>query len=148
MAKYLKCLFVALFATLTISLTSCSKDDDKPISGDIVGTWECVETFADNVDWGDLIDNDEWGNYLDNYKQYIRFSSDGSFVEVDIDDEGTEVAKGTWSQSGNKITIKGNDMISGVASIVELTSNKLVIEMMGLPMTYKKVADSTIDKYL
>lgn len=146
MRKYFQFLFVALFAAMTVVLPSCSKDD--PESGNIVGTWECVETFVDDIDWGDLWEDSGMDNPYDNVKNYVRFSADGEYTEVTDDDGDVDVSTGTWTRSGDKITIKGHGMPTTTATIVELKNKKMTLEVMGLTNSYKKVSDSTLDKYL
>ena len=137
MKKYLKLLFVAIFATMTLSLSSCKDDKDEPDGGNLVGTWKPVSTL------------DDWGT------QYIQFKSDGTYVTVLIvgdiwsdlyeylGEDQIEIDYGTWSRSGNTLTVNGYD-----STIVKLTSSKLEVTQMGITMSYVKVPDSEIEKYL
>lgn len=136
--------FVALFATMTLILPSCSKDDD-PKSADITGTWECVSSFTDDIDWGDLEFGDD---SCEDTKSYVRFADGGKYTEVIVEGDDVDVSEGTWTRSGDKITIKGDGIITYTAGIVEITNNTLTLELMGFTVSYKKVPDSTIDKYL
>lgn len=125
MAKYLKLFMVALFATLTLTLTSCSNDDDKPSAGNIEGTWK------------------------ENSNHYVQFNSDKRYFEVNIDEDGVDVLKGSWKLEGNSITVHSYDLgMDFTAEIKKVSQNELVITMWGFTQTYKKVADSEIDKYL
>ncbi|MDE6809957.1 MAG: hypothetical protein K2J42_07725 [Muribaculaceae bacterium] len=124
MTKYLKLFMVALFATLTVTLTSCG-DDDEPSAGNIDGTW------------------------MENSTHYIQFNSDKSYYEVNIDEDGVDVLKGSWQLDGNSITIHSYDLsIDFTAEIKKVSQKELVVTMWGFTQTYKKVADSEIDKYL
>ena len=136
MAKYLKLFMVALFATLTFTLTSCGDDDDEPSVGNIVGTWK--NSGGASLDFGII--------------SYIQFSTDGKYVEVDIDEDEIDVIKGTWKLDGNHlnmITYNDFDMeIPSTHTIKKLTDKELIVISFGFEQTYKKVADSEIDKYL
>ncbi len=134
MAKYIKFLFVALFATMTISLTSCSDDKDEPPVGNIIGTWR-------NVSSGII--------------QYVQFRSDGTSNEVNIDEEDDDfwVLNCTWELNGNSLTVTNHDEEWGidvpvVSTIEKLTDSELVIETLGIMQTFRKVSDSEIDEYL
>ena len=140
MKKYLKFFYVALFAVLALSVTSC-KDDDEPKEGNIIGSWQ---------------EDDEWTNALE-AKQYLKFTSDGVVFEVDIFPEylggDIEVAKGKYSVSGNTIKVYDFDpnyeyKVDGESTIVKLTEDKLVLSTMGMEQRYKRVADDIVDKYI
>ena len=137
-----KCLYqfmVALMAISSFALVSCSDDDDEVISSDIVGTWK----------W-DSFNTDETEAFFG--EQYIQFGSDGQYIEVGIDGFGSEgeidIIKGKWAQSGNTITISGNGVPTTTMEITELTDTDLTLVTLGIPMSYKRVADSEIEKYL
>ena len=136
MAKYLKLFMVALFAALTFTITSCGDDDDEPSVGNIVGTWK--NSGGASLDFGII--------------SYIQFSTDGKYVEVDIDEDEIDVIKGTWKLDGNHlnmITYNDFDMeIPSTHTIKKLTDKELIVISFGFEQTYKKVADSEIDKYL
>ena len=135
MAKYLKLFMVALFATLTFSLTSCG-DDDEP-NGDvskskIIGTWK-VNTMHVSDSW----------NQID----YDRFNEDGSYINVTVVVfEGMEdVVKSTgrWSLDGNKITIDGT-----VGTIKSISDSKMIVSSPMGDITYTRCSDSEMNKYL
>lgn len=136
MAKYLKLFMVALFAALTFTLTSCG-DDDEPSVGNIVGTWKLTAGLS--ADYG--------------ITQYVQFRADGTATEVDIDEDGTDVMNGTWKLEGNLLTLINHDEewdmdIPTVSTVEKVTNSELVLTTLGIKQTYKKVADSEIDKYL
>lgn len=134
MKKYLYLFFVALFATMSFSLTSCGDDDDEPNggNGNIVGTWK-VETMK--------VDNDWW------QVDYVRFNENGTYESVAVvsfmGEIDTEKDSGTWSKNGNKLTMDGK-----AATIKELSGNKMVLNLEGATITYNKCADSEMNKYL
>ena len=137
MAKYIKLLMVALFATMTFALTSCGDDDDEPSNSDIVGTWKI--SAGASVDLG--------------IKQYVQFKKNGVFTEVDIDEEGITIMKGSWEIHGKTLLVTNHDEEFGIdipveSEIWKLTDSELVLVTLGFKQTYKKVADSEIEKYL
>ena len=132
MAKYLKLLIVALFATMSFTLTSCGDDEDEPNGNvNIVGTWENV------TGWDEAF----------GLKQYIRFQADGKLYEVDVYPNGVvEILQGIWSKDGNKITVSGDT--EGTVTISNQTSTTMTLTTLGIPVSYEKVSDSVLDKYL
>lgn len=134
MKKYLYLLFVALFATMSFALTSCSNDDEPSAGGDIVGSWENV------TDWATLIG-----------KQYVKFESDGTYYEINeyASDGEVEVLKAKWKKDGNTLKVFGSkDMQDGTATISNLTDNTFTITAYGISQDYKRVSDSVLDKYI
>lgn len=131
MKKFVNYFYAALFMVLaTVSLTSCSNDDE-PDGGSIIGTWQNVGELANAM----------------GVTQYIQFNEGGIFYEVDVYPASlggdVDVDKGTWSLSGNTLKIDGH-----TSTLKSVSSSKLVIETMGISQEYKKVSDSVIDKYL
>lgn len=137
--KRINLLFVVLLAVCALSFYSCSDDEGEISSSDIVGTWK----------W-DSFNTDETEAFFG--EQYIQFGSDGQYIEVGIDGFGSEgeidIIKGKWAQSGNTITISGNGVPTTTMEITELTDTDLTLVTLGIPMSYKRVADSEIEKYL
>lgn len=142
MKKYLKLVFVALFATMTLSLTSCKDDKDEPEGGDLIGTW-MVDQQPLNV-------------------EYLQFSSNGNFIMIDVPGEmyddpdfdnpywnmETEVFKGKWNRNGDTVNVVYDDGDKASFKIEKITSKQLHIIVMGFKGVYERVPDSTIDKYL
>ena len=97
MKKYLKLLFVALFATMTFAFTACGDDDDEPeASSELVGTWDLTKhttvfmgesdvEYPENVYWfftnNKLVVHDV--NDLANGKE-ISYSFDSKTKELQI----------------------------------------------------------------
>lgn len=139
MKKYLNLFFMAIVTVCMLSLNSCSDDDGEVLSSDIVGTWK----------W-DSFNTDETEAFFG--EQYIQFGSDGQYIEVGIDGFGSEgevdIIRGQWKQSGNTITVSGNGVPTTTTEITELTDTDLTLVTLGIPMSYKRVADSELEKYL
>ena len=83
MKKFFYQLVVILMAILPIAFVSCSDDDDEVLSSnDLVGTWKW-DSFGGN----------EMEDFFGN--QYLQFSANGQFVEVDIYNDEVEPHEGT-----------------------------------------------------
>lgn len=144
MKKYFYLFFVALFATMSFTLTSCSDDDDEPNdpnNENIVGTWE----RATNID-------DDWWQ-----KDYIQFKADGTSISITdvhfMGDSDVSVEYGKWTKKGNNLTVKadklsdeGIDIDNG--TIKKLTKTELIINADGMDLSFVRVDDSVINKYL
>lgn len=121
---------VAIFATMTFALTACGNDDDEPSNANIIGTWKEMDD-----------------TYLEEH--YVQFNSDKNYYEVSIDEDGININRGTWKLDGNSIVIHSTDLdMDFSAEINKVSSNELEVTMWGIRQTYKKVADSEIEKYL
>lgn len=143
MTKYFKLLMVALFATVSLALTSCSGDDepDDPSNESLVGTWERTTN----------IDDDWW------QKDYIQFKNNGTSISItDVHFMGqsdVSVEYGKWSKNGNKLTVKadnpsgdGIDIDNG--TIKKLTSTELILSAGGMELSFTRVDDDAIEEYL
>mgnify|MGYP002981631426 FL=1 len=144
MKKYFYLFFVALFATMSFALTSCSDDDDEPNdpnNENIVGTWERTTT----------IDDDWW------QKDYLQFKADGTSISITdthfMGDSDVYVEYGRWTKKGNSLTVKtdtpsdeGIDIDNG--TIKKLTKTELVINAGGMDLSFTRVDDSIIENYL
>ena len=140
MAKYIKLLMVALFATMTFALTSCGDDDDEPSTANIVGTWKGIDKFSVE-DYYTVIDS------------YMQFKSDGKYIEIDAFDDGDiDIVKGTWTLDGNTLTMNANNeygfTVPYTVTVKKITNKELTVTVFGIERTYKRVTDSEIDKYL
>ncbi len=133
MKKYLIYLLVLLSI---FTFTSCGDDEPSGGNGDLIGTWQEDDEFT-NV-FNDVFDYDTY--------HFIQFRKDGTYIEIDVFDE-VEVMKGTWTRKGDKI-LATNEHASSSITIVSITKNTLVTSAFGIEQTYKRVSDSTIDKYL
>lgn len=141
MRKYFYLLFVALVATMSISLTSCGDNDDKnndepSYNGSIIGSWRLVEGVADAMDG----------------QQYEQFREDGTYYEVLVyNDEwaqmiGTNVLvdKGTWSLDGNILNVS----IKNSIIVKKISSKELILKEMGVEFKLKRVSDELVNEYI
>lgn len=142
MKKYLYPFMMALMVILSFAFVSCSSDDDGDgaMSASIVGTWK------NNTFYGSGELEDFYG------EQYVQFRADGRYIEVEVGGYGSEgkvnISEGRWQQSGNTIVLSETDEITATVVISKLTDTDFILYWGGLSMSYKRVADSEIEKYL
>lgn len=90
---------VALLATLSIGVSSCSDDDKYSPATDesIVGTWACDWAYDEEEDdypWRDVLTFGADGSYTDTYQE----QRDGEI-------ESGKTYTGSWSLNGDKLTL-------------------------------------------
>ena len=146
MKKYLYLLLIALCASMSFTLVSCKDDDDDKVSiGSVVGTWK--------VDASDFA-SDFWDSNIKSIG-YTRFQEDGTYIVLEYYKEPgkeaeIEVEYGTWSQSGETLTLKldGDTM---KLTILSMSKTSMVVATntgLSLTVTYEKCLDSEMDQYL
>lgn len=131
-------LTVMLLSLVSVGVTSCG--DDEPKSDDLVGTWQLK-----------LVDED--GASIENLVQFTKNGKWNS-VEIVTDEVGiaVEVEKGTYTVSGDKITVAytedGKSVTETITYVVK--GNKLMLTYEDLPVaiTFERVKDSVIEQYL
>ena len=108
----------------------------------IVGTWKTV--FAEG--WGHSTYSDEDG------VEYMQFKADGSFVNVQDDEDGINIQHGTWTMTDNELILRFKDgKLAGSSftyTILEKETNKLTVSLFGFTGYLIRVSDSEIEKYL
>ena len=124
--NYFNYLFIALTLVFSISLSSCSDDDENVGSkNDLIGTWQSIhsEGYITYTEYPE--DNEEWN---EDYKngETTTFYQDYTFKE--------NSEEGTWSLSGNKLTMNYKGYYEGedwteVWKILELNTNTFVFEL-------------------
>ena len=135
MKKYLKLLFVALFATMSFAFTACGDDDDEPQEfGSIVGTWK-MEVVHISDDWWQV--------------NYANFEEGGKYIAMDVvyfmGDYDVSVDTYRWSQSGNVIESDGDK-----GTITKMTSNSMTFkdDKSGIELTYTRCPKEEMEQYL
>ena len=131
-------LTVMLLTLVSVGVTSCG--DDEPKSNDLVGTWQLQAVDEDGA----------------SYETLVQFTKDGKWnsVEIVTDEVGVavEVEKGTYTVSGNKITVNATEDGHSVTETMtfEVKGNKLMLtyEDMPVAVTFVRVKDSVIQQYL
>lgn len=89
---------VAGLLVSVVSFSSCSKDDDPaPIDVEkVIGYWYCVSS-TDNVD-GEVVKG-----YMEG--KWLNVQEDGTYTS-----NSTQMDHGTWTLTGNRITVKNSFM--------------------------------------
>ena len=115
MFKFIKLCLVALIATASFALASCSEDKDDPISNEIVGTWKLTKVSTD----GETYIN--WPYQTTT----ATFSSDGTYQGKGYFGNGS----GTWKQKGKKIYtyVSGEEYI--VYEVIDVNSSSCTLRM-------------------
>ena len=143
---------VALFlaTTIAISLTSCDKDSDLEMSG-FAGAWKLQSSSG----YGETkqYDEERW--------TYVKIMSNGTYVEVDHEDDGDcSVQTGEcWVDSKTrtinvrlqsyKTTKQYSIPLTGTTvgmEIVEKTDNKMTLRTLGVTATYVRVSNSEFEQ--
>ena len=124
-----------------LSFTACGGDDEEDEfidnSSFVVGTWS-INTV------------EGWGLEAEVETEYIQYKSDGTYIDVQLDD-GLYISKGTWKISGTDLIMKeteGRLLWTYTFTILNHTKTTLTLEMWGITANATKVPDSTIDKYI
>jgi|GEM_PF-4252627 len=151
MKKYLyNIVMVVIVAIIAISLTSCDKDSDSDMSG-FAGAWKLQSSSG----YGETkqYDEERW--------TYVKFMSNGTYVEVDHEDDGDcSVQTGEcWVDSKTrtinvrsqsyKTTELYNIPLTGTTvgmEIVEKTDNKMTLRTLGVTATYVRVSNSEFEQ--
>ena len=121
--KKILVLFVSVF---TLGLTSCSSDDDSSSSSssNIEGKWEY---YQEGVISGGTESLDTWDHDCPTKKDYIELLNGGVANDmVYWDDCIDDVVTGTWSRSGNNLTVAlGSESVSAEIMILDSTTLKV-----------------------
>ena len=107
MKKYLYLLFVALFATLSFSLTSCGDDDDEPNGGSSPASSSFTidgVSFGTNKDWA-WVQNFEYRNTALFQAQLSTSKGEYPWIEMHIDTKAVND-----SSKGKKLEITSSDL--------------------------------------
>ena len=135
MKKYIYPLIFLMMAMVSVGFAACG-DDDEPKGSDIVGTWA-----LDDTGFGAAV-------------ILFQFTKDGKFHEVNKSmlngETGVDVFHGTYTASGNKLTITYifQYETETVDCIYTVKGDKLSIKTVDGTVTFTRVSDSVIDPYL
>ena len=120
----------SLLCALTLSFTSCEKDDDDDKSldsSDLYGYWQAVSGEYQEYINGELVDEDY---YEEDYYYGVRLTKDGDWYyweEGSYDDIDVEYC-GTYSYKNGKLTMEEDGYVF-TAEVMTLTSNKMVLKI-------------------
>lgn len=154
MKKYYSVLVMLAMMVAALSFTACGGDDEDDNTdnsgGNVVGTW-----MADA--------QKELGIEIEGTSSthYFQFKADGSMIAVDVNsydrsvwgeytpDDEVIVERGTWKTTDGKLYMTDN---SGTdIALYSVSGNKLTLTSTSgliVKITYTRVSDSAIDKYL
>ena len=132
--KKIVLLFVSVISA-GLLLTSCNKDDDSSSSASVEGKWYFSKVGA-VVSGNELLS--DYLNECATKKDYVEFSSNGSYASVfNLEDcTGTDISVGTWSRTGDVITITETGQTPDSATILSLTSTTLKVSYTDTDGTY------------
>ncbi|KWW27946.1 MAG: hypothetical protein AUK63_2098 [bacterium P3] len=153
MKKYYSVFVMLAMMVAALSFTACGDDDDDNADnsgGNVVGTW-----VADA--------QKELGIEIEGTSSthYFQFKADGSMVSVDVNsydrsvwgeytpDDEVIVERGTWKTADGKLYM--TDSEGTETALFSVSDNKLTLTSTSgiiVKITYTRVSDSTIDKYL
>ena len=140
MKKFYLFLSVMMLSLVSVSFVSCGDDKDEPKSSDLVGTWQLKAIDEDGAVFETLVQftkNGQWNS--------VEIYEGEAGVEV-------EVEHGTYTVSGNNLTVTvTEDGVTVNEKITfEVKGDKLMLTIDELPIavTYVRVKDSVIEKYL
>ena len=139
MKKLYSTIMLLAMMVAALGFTACGDDDEDDggsgYSSFLVGTWqvEDEDSYADEV-------------------EYVQFKSNGTYINVQYDEDGLYITKGTWKVSDNELTMKETDGewkgTSFTYTILSKGQSKLTLSMLGITSTLTKVSDSVIERYL
>ena len=94
---------------LSFSIYSCGDDDDDAVGSRdlLLGTWNGVYYLSQEWEDGEKV-SDSKEDFVNGTNRYsIEFKEDGTYVEKDVYNSSgsTSYYHGTWSYSGNKLTL-------------------------------------------
>lgn len=121
----MKKILLLFVSTLVLGLTSCSKDDDSSSdSSNIEGRWEY---FQEGTIVGGTETLVSWDHECTTKKDYVELLSGGVMKDmVYWDDCIDDVVTGTWSRSGNNLTVAlGSESVSAEIMILDSTTLKV-----------------------
>lgn len=105
-----KTLFFIILFTLTLTLSSCSKDEvsEDSLSAKLIGTWIGKASSLNNVSQG-VPDNN-----------ILKFSQNRTeFIYEKFGNNGEDISEfGDWSLSGNTLTISWDESDPGLETLI------------------------------
>jgi len=120
---------------LSFSIYSCGDDDDDTVGSRdlLLGTWNGVYYLSQEWEDGEKV-SDSKEDFVNGTNRYsIEFKEDGTYVEKDVYNSSgsTNYYHGTWSYSGNKLTLidTEEDNYTEVWTVTTMTDNELIYEL-------------------
>lgn len=126
----MKKIIFLLLSTLVLgtTYTSCNNNDDSPAPASVVGKWN-VSKVSETENGVVTLPEEDYVHEPGCMKDYIELKPDGVYNEAYYGSGcALNLTIGTWSKSGNIITItQGADIIS--AEIVNLSNSMLKVKI-------------------
>ena len=121
---------------LSFSIYSCGDDDEDSVGSRdlLLGTWNGIYYIDQAWEDGEMV-NDSKEDFVNGTNRYsIEFKEDGTYVEKDVYNTttgSTNYYHGTWSYSGNKLTMvdTDDDNYTEIWTVTKMTDNELVYEL-------------------
>ena len=117
---------------LSFSIYSCGDDDDDAVGSRdlLLGTWNGVYYLSQEWEDGEKV-SDSKEDFVNGTNRYsIELKEDGTYVEKDVynSSRSTNYYHGTWSYSGNKLTLidTEEDNYTEVWTVTTMTENELL----------------------
>lgn len=144
--KVATCMAIVL---LSFGVCSCGDDDEDSVGSRdlLIGTWNGVYYLDQEWEDGEMV-NDSKMDFVDGANRYsIEFKEDGTYVEKDVynHSSSTNYYHGTWTYSGNKLTMIDTDDDDGyteVWTVTKMTETELVYEL-----REKEKEDGSVHEY-
>ena len=129
-----KIVFCISAVLLTSSIYSCSNDDDEDSVGSrelLLGTWNGIHYISQEWENGKQIEDSKEDLVNGTNRYSMEFKEDGTYIEKDkYINSATNIATGTWSYSGNKLTLNedGDDEEAETWTVSKMTETELAYE--------------------
>lgn len=127
--KVATCIAVVL---MSFSVYSCGDDDEDSVGSRdlLLGKWTGVYYLDQAWEDGELVNNHKEDFVNGTSRNYIEFKEDGTYIETDFFGS-TNYYHGTWSYSGNKLTMidTDDDNYKEVWTVTTMTETELVYEL-------------------
>ena len=133
--KTLRLIGMAIVAIMmSVNFAACSDDDDeednRPLAEKLIGHW--VLTYEEGFIDSEYPDDDEaWSHAPKDECEYFgnfTFRADGTYSEYDLDGTSNPQSIEKWSVNGDVITLIEDEHEQYDLKVLEITSDKLVLE--------------------
>ncbi|MFS3009399.1 lipocalin family protein [Bacteroides thetaiotaomicron] len=123
-----------LMVVLCLNFTACGDDDEednRPLAEKLIGHWVLTyeEGFIKDSEYPD--DDEAWSHAPKDECEYFgnfTFRADGTYSEYDLDGTSNPQSIEKWSVNGNVITLIEDEHEQYDLKVLEITSDKLVLE--------------------
>ena len=133
--KTLRLIGMAIVAIMmSVNFAACSDDDEednRPLAEKLIGHWVLTyeEGFIKDSEYPD--DDEAWSHAPKDECEYFgnfTFRADGTYSEYDLDGTSNPQSIEKWSVNGDVITLIEDEHEQYDLKVLEITSDKLVLE--------------------